>query len=73
MCVNSNDRSGSTPASFANIENLWNSFNKSVAAVEECWEYDPCAGTSTQCYWYDVNTISSLTSLLKDSLQVSLG
>lgn len=31
--------------------NLWNSFNNAITSVEDCWAYNPCAGSSTQCYW----------------------
>lgn len=31
--------------------NLWNSFNNAITDVEDCWAYNPCAGSSTQCYW----------------------
>ena len=30
---------------------LWAAFNSSIVSVESCYQYDPCLGTSTQCYW----------------------
>lgn len=30
---------------------LWTSFNTAIAGVEDCWEYNPCTGSSSQCYW----------------------
>jgi hypothetical protein len=35
---------------------LWSSFTISIAGVEACWEYNPCAGSSTQCYWCDTGS-----------------
>jgi hypothetical protein len=52
-----------TPTAYAAVENVWTSFNKSVTDVEGCWQYDPCAGTSTQCYWYDAFEIYAFYEL----------
>lgn len=30
---------------------LWSAFNSSIRSIESCYQYDPCLGTSTQCYW----------------------
>ena len=30
---------------------IWPSFKDTITSTESCWEYDPCTGTSTQCYW----------------------
>lgn len=42
---------------------LWNAFNRSVAALEGCWQYDPCLGSSTQCYWCPSKAPTKLPTL----------
>lgn len=41
---------------------LWNAFNASIGSVEDCWAYDPCTATSTQCYWCPDADVSSAPS-----------
>ena len=30
---------------------LWKAFNSTISTVESCYSYNPCGGSSTQCYW----------------------
>lgn len=32
-------------------DTIWSSFKAVITTTEMCWEYDPCTGDSTQCYW----------------------
>ena len=32
---------------------VWSSFQATITSTESCWEYDPCTGDSSQCYWCD--------------------
>jgi hypothetical protein len=50
MCSQEGRGGGTVCVTDANSE-LWGSFNDAITSVEECWAYNPCAGSSTQCYW----------------------
>lgn len=30
---------------------IWLAFNKTINGFEGCYDYNPCTGTSTKCYW----------------------
>jgi hypothetical protein len=44
-------RGGGTVCVTDASDELWGSFNDAITSVEDCWAYNPCAGSSTQCYW----------------------
>ena len=42
---------------------LWIAFNSIVASVESCYKYNPCGGSSTQCYWCSPSALPSSAPL----------
>lgn len=54
MCSQEKRGGGTACVSSASLS-LWPAFNSAINGnVSACWEDDPCWGTSTQCYWCDI-------------------
>lgn len=50
MCSQESRGGGTVCVSNADTT-LWESFDDAITGVESCWEYNPCDGSSSKCYW----------------------